>query len=183
VTIRVTLTDIMLVPTSRPVKRQSFSIESLAISSHAEPARETSSPPLHFPVNASATSRNMDRNANVVENQRWEEYQQTYNVYTSNLKINEDNETSFLGTQQLPDVATSTPLPNVKRPRSLCISTSPSSDESTSDDHMVTDDSSELSFPGVEKFSNTSASNCSNLSGMMFLKLIDIELSLILGHN
>ncbi|WAR22187.1 VEX1-like protein [Mya arenaria] len=158
----------MLPPTKQSRKRQSFSIDSLAVSSHLEPAREaehardTDSPYLNYLSTHVMTSADADNNANRLS-RRWMNYQDMYNVNDVSLRIDEGVERPFVSSERLSDSATSTPLPQPKRRRLESASTSPSSsDESTTElAAMMTDDNSNQSYPTLEKASPTSGSNCS----------------------
>lgn len=177
-----TVADDMLL--KQQTKRQSFSIESLAVSSRVEQERNTDSPFLTYlaETNAPVTQGNpVDYNSNVAVN--WSEYpgydddhdEKPLVIDETNNEIRNVKPVQLTGTfkENVPvtviDYATSTPkLPPPKRRRLESTSTPPSSsDDSAADDKMITDDSSVLSidFPLTEKVSPSSTTNSSAASG------------------
>ena len=165
-------------------KRQSFSIESLAVSSHIEHERNTDSPYLTYLAETRTSATNgshLDCNSNVSVN--WSQYQDYYSEQDEKpLVIAEDNcenekptitQQTLFYKENIPiavqDYSTSTPkMPSPKR-RRIDSSSTPlsSSDDSATDDKMVTDDSSVLSgeYLLTEKTSPASMTNSSVTSG------------------
>lgn len=178
-----TFADDMLLP--QQTKRQSFSIESLAVSSRVEQERDTDSPYLNYlegsKSSAACVSR-VDYNSNVALN--WTQYHRYYTDQGDKPLVidekgcgqeppNNAQQTCYNsgGRLTLSDYSTSTPkLPPPKRRRLESTSTSPSSDDSAADDKMVTDESSILSgeYPEVEKTSPVSTTS-STTSGILAL--------------
>lgn len=161
----------MLLEPRKAPKRQSFSIESLAVSSHVEHAIEAVSPPCgSFPSRSSANhmSSAADHNLNISQEQRWLEFQEFYNARGLSLRIDEGNVSvcDFTSSGTIPEVSTSTPkMPSPKRRRLHSTSTPPSSsDDSAADDKNATDDSSLTGFPDEEKCSPISTSGSSAFS-------------------
>ena len=147
-------------------KRQSFSIESLAISSHDEQQesqeRDTDSPYLCY-LESKTTPSSGDYNSN--DNlQKWINSAPENGMLRMDLGLpltenmvrgSYERQTTFLpSSSRLP--SHSTPImPSPKRRRLDSMCTPPSSDDSCSDDRMVVDTSS-ASYPDEEKQSPTS---------------------------
>lgn len=166
----------------KQTKRQSFSIDSLAVSSHVEQERNTDSPYLSYleesTSSAARNSRNVDFNSNVSMN--WAQIHGYYSDRDFRPLIIDENRAVQTGEQttifkdiagaSLVDYSTSTPkMPSPKRRRVDSTSTPPSSsDDSAAEDKMVVDDSSVLSgeYLVIEKTSPASTTNSSVASGM-----------------
>ncbi|XP_045191126.2 homeobox protein vex1-like [Mercenaria mercenaria] len=150
-------------------KRQSFSVESLAISSHEEQERDTDSPYLCY-LEQRKSSAAIDYNSNNVP-QQW-----NYSARENGLLVNdfgpsvpenvlrnsfERHPTPFSSSTRLP--SHSTPImPSPKRRRLDSTCTPPSSDESSADDRMLIDNSSVLADEDKQSPASTSTTSASD---------------------
>lgn len=156
-------------------KRQSFSIESLAISSHAEQDRDTDSPYLSY-LESKNSPTTLDYNSNNVSRQ-WS-YSAGENGPYNNIgfsvqeniskEIQHYSGTHFVSTPASCMPNHSTPkMPSPKRRRLDSTCTPPSSDDSATDDKMLIDNNSVLmvNSPDGEKLSPASTTVSSAASG------------------
>lgn len=176
-------------------KRQSFSIESLAISSHAEQDRDTDSPYLSY-LESKTSPTTLDYNSNNVSRQ-WSYSASEIGPYssvgfTAQENVSKDTQ-HFPSTHFVPSPAScmpnhSTPkMPSPKRRRLDSTCTPPSSDDSAADDKMLIDNSSVLMMnsPDGEKLSPASTTVSSAASGKIYLNFIFFikNISVCLCHS
>ena len=162
-----------------PVKRQSFSIESLAVSSHVmeDTARDTGSPYLNYLQTTNAT---LDYNSNVATNTWTQNQNQCWDLSTSINDTNKERITSATDNRNVDtsDIGhlkhpTSTPKMASSKRRRLCSTSTPpsSSDDSNSEEHMVTDDSGMMA-EGYGEHSPRSITSSSTTSGKYYTRLV-----------
>lgn len=152
----------------KPTRRQSFSIDSLAISSHQEPVRDTGSPYLYY-LETRSFATAVDHNSNMVSQSQTWNYSAHENERQSNdtrLGIHDINVPS-LSANNLPSHSTPK-VPTPQRQSLDSTSTPSSSDDSGADDRMMIDDNSVLTqcYPDVEKQSPASTTTSSTTSGI-----------------
>ena len=148
----------------RPAKRQCFSIESLAVSSHVEKqdlSRDTDSPYLHY-IHSKGSEINNNFQMNEVNNSV---QQQVINLYRrcengADLVTNNPLQNVFFSA-----VSTSTPISLPVKRRRICSGSSTTSPTTSEDERQFTDMSLTSESTEDEKLSISSSTTSSVTSG------------------